>query len=237
MMKKIKSILSKLNNVKEEVSLMRQLITLSDEEIKKSKSKDNYDTLVSDKEYFINTLSNYKTVVVNYGVLLTNLHAKRYNLKKLLSSINYYNDNLDKINSIIKQYNYDIIYNEKNIDNIDEISKFKDSILYIINSNDESISKNIDINLLKNEYNKLSDVDSYYKNNQINNNNKLNTIDDYKATDCDDYIFVTEVDSSEKLMNNVVGDLDYIAFCDEQKKKKRKIHKITKVKKHQNGII
>lgn len=34
---KIKSILSKLNNVKEEVSLMRQLITLSDEEIKNLK--------------------------------------------------------------------------------------------------------------------------------------------------------------------------------------------------------
>ena len=106
---KIESLRSKIINIKEEIYLMEQLISLSDEEIKKSKSKDDYNTLASDKEYFKKTLSNYRMLINAYGTALNQVFLKKNKLNELLSDIQYYNGNLDSINKTIKQYNYDII--------------------------------------------------------------------------------------------------------------------------------
>ena len=67
---KIKDVSNKLNNIKDEISLYEKLIVLSNSEMKNAKSKDDYNTLVSDKEYFINVLSNYKNQLLGFGTVL-----------------------------------------------------------------------------------------------------------------------------------------------------------------------
>ena len=227
---KIKVVYNSLNSIKKEIDLYEKLISLSNEEIKKSKSKDDYNTLVNDKKYFINILNNYKNLVIRYGTQLIKLIKKKDKISKLVYAIHYYNDNINGVNNIIKQYNYDIIYDEKNISNIDDISKFKDSILKIIDLNDE-FNINIDINILKKEYNKLLYIESYYncKRKKIN---ELRIDEDNKTTDCEHFIFAHTVLSNEDCSkNNVIGDLDYISYCESLQGRKRITQKIKKVKK------
>lgn len=84
--------------------------------------------------------------------------------------------------------------------------------------------------VLKKEYNSLSNIESYY--NTEYKSNKLTIDDDYKASDCNDYIFINnENKSNNYASNNVIGDLDYIAYCDELSGKKRIRRKIKKIKK------
>ena len=230
---KIKDVSNKLNNIKDEISLYEKLIVLSNSEMKNAKSKDDYNTLVSDKKYFINVLSNYKNQLVGFGTVLNQLYFKKSKLNELLSSVNYYNDNLDNINTVIKQYNYDIIYSEKNMTDFNIISNFKSKLYNIIYFDYSNINVNIDINALKKQYNSLSNIENYYNTNH--KGNKLKTDEDYKVTDCDDFIFIDSKNKSIKSRdyssNNVVGDLDYIAYCDEISNKKRIRHKIKKIRK------
>ena len=227
----IKSVIDKMNGIKEEVKLYEQLVSLSDEEIKRYKSKEDYNTLVSDKEYFVNVLTNYKNMITEFGTVLNQLNAKKYNVNKFITSIKYYNDNIDNINSIIKNYNYDIIFNEKNIKDINIINEFKNELYNIIYFDYSNISTNIDINILKKEYNKLSDIESYYKS-EHKVNNKLKTNDDYNLTDYDGFIFINSENNVNDYSNsNIEGNIDYIAYCDEVSCKKRKNHKIINIKK------
>ena len=230
---KIKDVSNKLNNIKDEISLYEKLIVLSNSEMKNAKSKDDYNTLVSDKEYFINVLSNYKNQLVGFGTVLNQIYFKKSKLNELLSSVNYYNDNLNNINTVIKQYNYDIIYSEKNMTDFNIISNFKSKLYNIIYFDYSNINVNIDINVLKKQYNSLSNIENYYNTNH--KGYKLKTDEDYKVTDCDDFIFIDNKNKSIKSRdyssNNVVGDLDYIAYCDEISSKKRIRHKIKKIRK------
>lgn len=230
---KIKDVSNKLNNIKDEISLYEKLIVLSNSEMENAKSNDDYNTLVSDKEYFINVLSNYKNQLVGFGTVLNQLYFKKSKLNELLSSVNYYNDNLDNINTVIKQYNYDIIYSEKNMTDFNIISNFKSKLYNIIYFDYSNINVNININALKKQYNSLSNIENYYNTNH--KGNKLKTDEDYKVTDCDDFIFIDNKNKSIKSRdyssNNVVVDLDYIAYCDEISSKKRIQHKIKKIRK------
>ena len=158
---KVKSISNRLNSIKEDVDLYEKLISLSDSEMKNAKSMNDYNTLVSDKEYFINVLTNYKNMLIGLGTILNQLCFKKNKLNKLISSIHYYNDNLESINGIIKQYNYDIIYNEKNISELSLISGFKNKLYNIIYFDYSNINANIDINRLKKEYNSISNIENY----------------------------------------------------------------------------
>ena len=94
---KLKDVSNKLNNIKDEISLYEKLIVLSNSEMENAKSNDDYNTLVSDKEYFINVLSNYTNQLVGFGTVLNQLYFKKSKLNELLSSVNYYNDNFDKV--------------------------------------------------------------------------------------------------------------------------------------------
>ncbi len=231
---KIESLRSKIINIKEEIYLMEQLISLSDEEIKKSKSKDDYNTLASDKEYFKKTLSNYRMLINAYGTALNQVFLKKNKLNELLSDIKYYNGNLDSINKTIKQYNYDIIYEEKNIEDINKISDFKNKLYSIVFYDYKDINVNIDTNKLKKEYNKLLDIENYYKT-DLKKNNKLKTDEDYKEVDTNDFIFMSSIKDDKKALidydiseNNDYSD--FICFND-YKSNKKKNHKITKIRK------
>ena len=113
------------------------------------------------------------------------------------------------------------------------ISNFKSKLYNIIYFDYSNINVNIDINALKKQYNSLSNIENYYNTNH--KGNKLKTDEDYKVTDCDDFIFIDSKNKSIKSRdyssNNVVGDLDYIAYCDEISNKKRIRHKIKKIRK------
>lgn len=226
---KIKEILNKINSIKEDIDLHKKLVTLSDMEMKIAKDKDDYNTLVRDKEYFINVYIKYKYMLVSFGTVLNKLYYKKKQLNALVENINYYNDSIGSINKIIKQYNYDIIYNEKNIDDFSILSSIKNKLYNIIYFDYSYINANVDIIKLKKEYNSLSNIESYY--NTEYKSNKLTVDDDYKASDCNDYIFINnENKSNDYSSNNAIGDLDYIAYCDELSGKKRIRRKIKKIK-------
>ena len=231
---KIESLRSKIINIKEEIYLMEQLISLSDEEIKKSKSKDDYNTLASDKEYFKKTLSNYRMLINAYGTALNQVFLKKNKLNELLSDIQYYNGNLDSINKTIKQYNYDIIYEEKNIEDINKISDFKNKLYSIVFYDYKDINVNIDTNKLKKEYNKLLDIENYYKT-DLKKNNKLKTDEDYKEVDTNDFIFMSSIKDDKKALidYDISENNDYSDFIwfNDYKSNKKKNHKITKIRK------
>ena len=229
---KVKSISNRLNSIKEDVDLYEKLISLSDSEMKNAKSMNDYNTLVSDKEYFINALTNYKNMLIGLGTILNQLCFKKKELNKLISSIYYYNDNINIINEIIKQYNYDIIYYEKNINDLKLIIDFKSKLYNIIyfDYSDINMSIDIDIDRLKKEYNRLSDIENYY--NTKYKSNKLKIKEDYEVIDCDDFIFTSKEDGLKSCSDNTVNvDLDYIIYCDELAGKKRSRHKISKIRK------
>ena len=231
---KIESLRSKIINIKEEIYLMEQLISLSDEEIKKSKSKDDYNTLASDKEYFKKTLSNYRMLINAYGTALNQLFLKKNKLNELLLDIRYYNGNLDSINKIIKQYNYDIVYEKKNIKDINKISDFKNKLYNIFSYNYGDINVNIDNNKLKNEYDKLVDIEKYYQS-ALDKNNKLKADVDCKEADTNDFIFMSSIKDDKKALidYDISENNDYSDFIwfNDYKSNKKKNHKITKIRK------
>ena len=232
---KIKLLRFKITNIKEEIHLMEQLISLSDEELKNTKSKDDYNTLTNDKKYFKNTLSNHKMLINAYGTALNQVFLKKNKLNELLSDIQYYNGNLDSINKTIKQYNYDIIYEEKNIEDINKISDFKNKLYSIVFYDYKDINVNIDTNKLKKEYNKLLDIENYYKT-DLKKNNKLKTDEDYKEADTNDFIFMSSIkDKHKTLIDYSISEnsdySDFVYLKDYDKSTKKKNHKITKIKK------
>lgn len=227
---KIKEISNKINSIKEDMDLYEKLISLSDVEMKNASDSFDYDTLVKDKEYFINVYINYKNMLISLGTTLNRLYYKKKQLNALVENINYYNNSIGSINKIIKQYNYDIIYNEKNIDDFSILSSIKNKLYNIIYFDYSDINANVDIIKLKKEYNSLSNIESYY--NTEHKSNKLTVDDDYKASDCNDYVFINnENKSNNYASNNVIGDLDYIAYCDELSGKKRIRRKIKTIKR------
>ena len=227
---KIKEISNKINSIKEDMDLYEKLISLSDVEMKNASDSFDYNTLVRDKEYFINVYINYKNMLISLGTTLNRLYYKKKQLNALVENINYYNNSIGSINKIIKQYNYDIIYNEKNIDDFSILSSIKNKLYNIIYFDYSDINANVDIIKLKKEYNSLSNIESYY--NTEHKSNKLTVDDDYKASDCNDYVFINnENKSNNYASNNVIGDLDYIAYCDELSGKKRIRRKIKKIKR------
>ena len=227
---KIKGISNRINSIKEDMDLYEKLISLSDVEMKNASDSFDYNTLVRDKEYFINVYINYKNMLISLGTVLNKLYYKKKQLNALVENINYYNNSIGSINKIIKQYNYDIIYNEKNIDDFSILSSIKNKLYNIIYFDYSDINANVDIIKLKKEYNSLSNIESYY--NTEHKSNKLTVDDDYKASDCNDYVFINnENKSNNYASNNVIGDLDYIAYCDELSGKKRIRRKIKKIKR------
>ena len=227
---KIKGISNRINSIKEDMDLYEKLISLSDVEMKNASDSFDYNTLVRDKEYFINVYINYKNMLISLGTVLNKLYYKKKQLNALVENINYYNNSIGSINKIIKQYNYDIIYNEKNIDDFSILSSIKNKLYNIIYFDYSDINANVDIIKLKKEYNSLSNIESYY--NTEHKSNKLTVDDDYKASDCNDYVFINnENKSNNYASNNVIGDLDYIAYCDELSGKKRIRRKIKTIKK------
>ena len=256
--REIKNAIAEYKMVETQTTSLENLIEKLEEEIAKTSIKDEYEQMVSNKTNLIDKLIKAKMLSSVKATVLKNLYFKDYKLKELVKNIQLYNDNLTEINKIIKQYNYDIIYDEKNTESIVSIKNFKDYISKIINFDDESITVGIDLNTLKKYYNKLSDIENYYTCCVVKK--KLKTDDDYKATDINDFIFI-DVDSNlnsvkayntNKHINEYnyketnatkpkhcfeSGNIDYIVYCEQvsgnivRRHKPKHTHKIKRVRK------
>ena len=230
----IKNASVEYQKIKDQIAMFDQLIELSNKEIAQAnlkQDKEKKEKYESDKLFFIDKLIKQKMILNAKGSILSKLKFKDISLKELKKNIDRYNKRLNKINEMIKQYNYDIIYNEKNISDITVLSKFKESISRIVNFVDDKIETGIDLNTLKKYYNKVSDIDAYYKNDVITK--KLKTDEDYKVIDINGFIFdINENDSIDskkkkskrntddeilksKPSDDEIGDIDYIVYCEQ----------------------
>lgn len=230
---KINKISSTIDNMQKEIELLSELVKLSDKEISKSINKLDYDTLVSDRLYFINCILKYKKILANYNNnLKITLKNKDY-YDRLIESINYYNDNISKANEIIVKYNYDIVNYGIVKPDFKFINSYKDSILRVI-SFAKVINTDIDIKLLNHEYEQLCMIEKYYLNDSFKFKNIIKK-SEKKQDDISGFIFTEvndddiQVKENNEVKNCFDGD-DYIFNIDYGKDNK-KSHKIKKIKK------
>lgn len=238
-MKKASAEYKKIND---EITSFEQSIEQSNKDITEAslkKDKEEVERLESNKTIFLNKILKHKMILNAKESVLAKLKFKDIGLKELIKNIDRYNKYLNEVNEIIKQYNYDIIYNEKNISDITVLSKFKECISRITNFNDENIETGIDIDILRNYYTRVSNIDAYYTSGVINK--RLEVTDDYQEIDINGFIFdINEpgiVTNKKKENSHEIGDIDYIVYCEQvsgnivRKHKPRNTHKIKRVRK------
>ena len=222
---KIKSVTTKLDRIKK--------VLKSNKGFEESEVADNSNILISDKSVFKDNMVKCRRYIRNYGKMLRFLKMKKDNLSKLIKSVNYYNENLDSINRIINQYNIDIVHGKKKIDDLSMLSEYQNKISMIVNFNYSDVDIKIDINKLKQEYAILSNIIKYYENN-------LKEKDDEKKDKINDGYFVFLSPNDEKYnriidyntnINSNSDDNSFIFLKNDDNSKKKRIHKITKIRK------